>query len=598
MNAQHFDFLADNELSLLERYQTCKAMAKGYAGGYKTDEDRLIQARSYCACIVNSYWKTQANRQRSAIKIRPLTHSVKLAEITCDALELAERTGALIACFPGEDAGYLIGSIYTIMLPASYRSEMGAYYTPPPLVSRLLDLAEKSGIDFSKATVIDPACGGGAFLAPAALRMLSRDKGASPEWILRRVSKRLKGIEIDPFAAWMSSVLLESVLMPLCIAAKRRLPDDTIIVGDALNHDQIGVFDLVIGNPPYGRVTLNPEMRSKYSRSLYGHANLYGLFTDLAIRLVKPESGVVAFLTPTSFLGGQYFMALRQLLTERTSPVAFDFVSDRDGVFDDVLQETMLTTFKSGAHDIPVKVSSLIPKGLNKAKIEKIGQVRVEKGGAIWLLPRKKNDVAFLNRLKSMPNRLASTGYSVSTGQLVWNRFKSQLRTIRNKGSYPLIWAESITPTGFSFSADRRNHVPFIEVSSKQSFLITSEQCVLVQRTTSKEQERRILAAVLPQNFIDKTGGVVIENHVNIVYSNGLFTSVKSEVIAAILNSPAVDRVFRCISGSVAVSAYELNAIPMPTIEQLLTLEILLKSGAQKQELEKMISSFYGVVLA
>jgi hypothetical protein len=30
MNVQHFDFFTDNELSNLERYQTCKAMAKGY----------------------------------------------------------------------------------------------------------------------------------------------------------------------------------------------------------------------------------------------------------------------------------------------------------------------------------------------------------------------------------------------------------------------------------------------------------------------------------------------------------------------------------------------------------------------------------------
>lgn len=598
MIAQHFDFLTDNELSLLERYQTCKAMAKGYAGSFSTDKVRLAKARSYCAHIISSYWLTLAKKQKSSIKIKSLSHSINLIEVSCDALELAERTGALIARFPVEDAGYLIGSIYTVMLPSSYRSDMGAYYTPPPLVSRLLDLAEQSGVNFSTATIVDPACGGGAFLAPVALKMLKRDKGSSPEWIFRRLSKRLKGIEIDPFAAWMSLVLLEAALMPLCIAAKRRLPEDTIVVGDALNHDQIGVFDLVIGNPPYGRITLPPEMRAKYSRSLYGHANLYGLFTDLAVRLAKPNSGVVAFLTPTSFLGGQYFMALRDLLTDKMTPHAFDFVSDRDGVFDDVLQETMLTTFKAGDHKNQVILSSLVPKGLNKAKIEKIGKINLSKGGSTWLLPRSNKDVAFLNSLKLMPNRLASLGYSVSTGQLVWNRFKSQLRTTHTKSSYPLIWAESITPSGFVFSADRKNHVPYIEINAKQNFLITTEECVLVQRTTSKEQGRRLLAAILPQEFIKNSGGVVIENHINTVYPNGLFTSVKPSVIAEVLNSQVVDRVFRCISGSVAVSAYELNAIPLPTAEQLLEVESLLNSNALKHEIEKRIASFYGVIQA
>lgn len=598
MNVQHFDFFTDSELSILQRYQTCKAMAKGFAGNFKTEQSRLTQARSYCSFVVAAYWEALAKKQKSNIKMRAVPNTVLLEDVSCDAQELAERTGALIARFPSEDAGYLIGSIYTVMLPSAYRSEMGAYYTPPPLVSRLLDLAEKSGVDFSHATVIDPACGGGAFLAPAAIRMLKKDKGSSPEWIFRRISRRLKGIEIDPFAAWMSSVLLESVLMPLCIKAKRRLPEDTIIVGDALHHDKITGYDLVIGNPPYGRVTLDTQMREKYARSLFGHANLYGLFTDLAVRMAKKESGVVAFLTPTSFLGGQYFTALRTLLTNKTTPIAFDFVSDRDGVFDDVLQETMLTAFRSGEHKVKAQVSSLIPKGLNKAKIEKIGSVEIEKGGATWLLPRFKEDARFLQNLKTMPTRLSELGYSVSTGQLVWNRFKSQLRTTKGKNSYPLIWAESITSNGFRFSADRKNHVPYIDIAPKQDFLVTTTECVLIQRTTSKEQDKRILAAILPQEFIDETGGVVVENHINIVYSNGLFSEVKPEVVALLLNSQTVDRAFRCISGSVAVSAYELNSIPLPSEEQVLEIQSMLESGTHKRIIERTIAGFYGVTFA
>ncbi|WP_179123637.1 Eco57I restriction-modification methylase domain-containing protein, partial [Salmonella enterica] len=106
------------------------------------------------------------------------------------------------------------------------------------------------------------------------------------------------------------------------------------------------------GNPPYGKVSLDTEVREKFSRSLFGHANLYGLFTDLALRLAKPE-GVIAYLTPTSFLGGQYFKALRELLIDESAPRAFDFISNREGVFDDVLQETLLATFKKSARKTP-----------------------------------------------------------------------------------------------------------------------------------------------------------------------------------------------------------------------------------------------------
>ncbi|HHY2940182.1 TPA: HsdM family class I SAM-dependent methyltransferase [Enterobacter roggenkampii] len=595
MYAQPLEFIDNAELTLLQRYQTCKAMSKGYAADFEDDEKRLIQARSYCVRVVRAYWSSVAHKLGASITIKPVASSVLIDDVALDAGQLAERTGELIALFPVEDAGFLIGSIYTVMLPAAYRSEKGAYYTPPPLVERLLDMAEKSGVDFSKASVIDPACGGGAFLAPVALRMLKKEKGSSPEWIFRRLTKRLKGIEIDPFAAWMSLVLLEAAVMPLCISTKRRIPDSVIIVGDALIQEDLGEFDLVMGNPPYGRVSLNPELRTKFSRSLFGHANLYGLFTDLAVRLIKPNTGVIAFLTPTSFLGGQYFTSLRNLLTQFTTPFFFDFISDRDGVFDDVLQETMLATFKSGQHNTKVSVSSLIPKGLNKAKTESLGKVDVESGGKIWLLPRKKTDVAFINKIKKLTMRLSDVGYKVSTGQLVWNRFKPQLRQFKKKGYYPLIWAESVTHEGFKFSATRKNHVPYIEVMKNQEFLITRNECLLVQRTTSKEQEKRIMAAIIPQDFIDEFGGVVVENHVNVISAEDLLSGVNAIVIEKILNSVTVDRIFRCISGSVAVSAYELNAIPLPDLAKLTELQHCIESGISSSQLEGVIAKIYGV---
>ncbi|WP_208457526.1 HsdM family class I SAM-dependent methyltransferase [Burkholderia vietnamiensis] len=583
----------DPAVDPLTRYAACKAMARGYAEARKTDKTRLSHARAFCAAVVVSYWATLCKRHKTDMKVRPMPLTAPALAI--DVQRTAEDVGGLIAEFPAEDAGYLIGSIYTVMLPTALRSELGAYYTPPPLVTRLLDLAEQAGFDFTHGTVVDPACGGGAFLAPVALRMWQRDKGASPEWTFRRIAKRLRGIEIDPFAAWMTRVLLEAALMPLCIAAKRRLPD-VVTVADALRPEDFGTFDLVIGNPPYGRVTLDEPMRNHYARSLYGHANLYGLFTDLALRLAKPD-GVIAYLTPTSFLGGQYFKALRQLITDETKPVAFDFVADREGVFDDVLQETLLTAYTRKPHDAAPIVSVLVPKGLNAAKVERIGNVSLTTTGDPWLLPRTAADASFLTAIDGMTTRLSDLGYTVSTGPLVWNRHKAQLRVEAIDGALPLIWAESVTPNGFVFSADRRNHVPFIAVHHDQPHLIVRKSCVLVQRTTSKEQNRRLLAALLPQSYLDKTGGAVVENHLNMVVAPSLdLARVKPSTIEALLNTEAVDRAFRCISGSVAVSAYELNALPLPSIEQLIALEKLVGKRASKRDIERAVAGYYGIV--
>ena len=542
--------------------------------------------------VIEAFWKVLCEREGTSLRIKPLT--LAMPAVALDARRVAEDTGRLVATFPVEDAGYLIGSIYTVMLPASMRSSLGAYYTPPPLVSRLLDLAEKAGFDFAKGSAIDPACGGGAFLAPLAMRMAAKDSKCSPELVVRRLCKRLKGIELDPFAAWMSTVLVEASVLRLCIAAGRRLVN-VVAVGDALAPGQTGTFDLVVGNPPYGRVTLDDARRKHYARSLYGHANLYGLFTDLALQLVKPN-GVIAYLTPTSFLGGQYFKALRELLTTEASPVAFDFISDREGVFDDVLQETLLTTYiKTRSAAAPLSaVSVIVPKGLNAARIEPVGKVSVAGAGRPWLLPRRGADATFLDAVSKMPARLSDVGYMVSTGQLVWNRHRAQLRNVFEDGSLPLIWAESVTQAGFSFAANRRNHVPFLAVRADQPHLVTRRSCVLVQRTTSKEQSRRLLAAVIPQTFLDQHKGAVVENHLNLVYIAG-HSPITPNTIAALLNTEAVDRAFRCISGSVAVSAYELLALPLPSLSQLQELERFISFGANRSAIERKVATFYGV---
>ncbi|HIE5650119.1 TPA: HsdM family class I SAM-dependent methyltransferase [Stenotrophomonas maltophilia] len=591
MNLQNFSSICDAGQPLLQRYHACKAMARGFAESKKTDKTRLSHGRAFCALVIEAYWAELARRQRTTIKAKGCP--IALPKLPMDVERVAESIGRLIVEFPAEDAGYLIGSIYTVTLPPALRSEMGAFYTPPPLVARLLDLAEEAGFDFSHGRVIDPACGGGAFLAPVALRMIARSGGASADWIIKSLGKRLQGIELDPFAAWMTRVLLEAAIMPLCVSAKRRLAD-VVLVGDALQPRDLGQFDLVIGNPPYGRMKLSEDMRQYYARSLFGHANLYGLFTDLALRLVKTE-GVIAYLTPTSFLGGQYFKALRGLMTREAQPVAFDFVADRDGVFDDVLQETLLATYRRTGAPGCASVSVLVPQGLNAARVEPLGKVSVGSSGAPWILPRNTQDASLLAALQAMPNRLGDLGYSVATGPLVWNRHKDQLRPRATKGTFPLIWAESVTDRGFSFSAERRNHVPFIEVRPEQRHLVTTKPCILLQRTTSKEQDRRLLAAVLPEEFLSQSKGVVIENHLNVVQGDGRIGELISpDTIAALLNSEVVDRAFRCISGSVAVSAYELNAVPVPGLADMRRIELLVRNGASKIAIDEEISNCYG----
>lgn len=196
-----------------------------------------------------------------------------------------------------------------------------------------------------------------------------------------------------------------------------------------------------------------------------------------------------------------------------------------------------------------------------------------------------------------MTCRLSDYGYKVSTGPLVWNRNKSRLSHCKSLGAVPVIWAESIPPGQkglFRYKVSGRNHVPWYSPKSPMDPNLVRHSCVLLQRTTSLEQDRRLIAAVLPESFLERHGGcVAIENHINMLRPiPGRHPLVKPDVIAALFNSRVLDEVFRCINGSTAVSAYELESLPLPEPEALKHLEKAL-NHVDTVDIEHLIQELY-----
>jgi adenine-specific DNA-methyltransferase len=557
------------------------------------ESNRLAFARSFTHAIVMACWRKRGLARTPSA----LPETVERATLSEAAKAVAVEYGAALARLTPSESAYLIGAAYTSAIPSAYRAQNGIFYTPPELVAHLVAMADAAGVDWRKARVLDPACGGGAFLLAVAERMIASSGAADPVFNLRQLGARLRGYDIDPFGAWLGQVVVEMGLCGLIEAAGRPMPS-IVRTCDSLDlvAEELEAYDLIIGNPPYGRVSLTTARREFFARSVHGHANLYGVFVDAALHCAK-QGGVIAYVTPTSMLSGLYFKALRSLLATEAPPLEVNFVGERDGVFTDVLQEMMLTTYRRDG-------------GLRKGRVGFItfadGQTRFRTGGSLsmpirpqapWVLPRSAERVKLVRRLRSMPHRLADYGYGVSTGPLVWNRFKSQFRETATSDSYPVIWAECITRSGqFIWRSERRNHAPwFAAKRPKDDWLIVDRPCVLAQRTTAKEQPRRLIAAELPASFIRRHHGVTIENHINMVRATSGKPSVPAAVIASLLNSYAVDAAFRCINGSVAVSAYELEELPLPSPSVMADLTRLVTAGAATRKIEAVISTAYRV---
>jgi adenine-specific DNA-methyltransferase len=177
---------------------------------------------------------------------------------------------------------YWIGTFYTLLLPPSVRKAHAAYFTPPHLAQAILHLVRNEGFDPLRHTAIDPAAGGAAFLSTLAGEM--RAAGAKPADIRRR----LRGIEIDRGLARLSEAL---------IAARigRPVPQASLVsVNDALHARISNTYDLVIANPPYGRIFPLEVSTKTWEQVCHpGHLNKYALFAELCFRLAKP-GGLVA----------------------------------------------------------------------------------------------------------------------------------------------------------------------------------------------------------------------------------------------------------------------------------------------------------------
>lgn len=570
-----------------------RAVARAWSATL-AEADRAAQAGAFARYALDQLASPGA-------RLSPRPDAAQLDPI---AEALARSIGEAAATLPLADALHQLTSLYTVLLDPRRRGELGAFHTPPALSRRLLDMAEEAGLDWGTARVLDPASGGGAFLIEAATRMRAHLQPCKPAFALAQIEARLCGLEIDHHAAALSQVALEILLSDLTGAAGRPLRP-LVKVGDALDEPPTPSFDLVVGNPPYGRVTLSAEQRQRFARSLYGHANLYGVFTDLALRWTRP-GGLVAYLTPTSVLGGQYYAALRRLLATEAPPSAIDFVHARRGVFEDALQETMLAVYHRRENLQPSPVLS--PSGpvqIHYLDFDADGEAVLTRNGTVtlpaeptapWIAPREPADALLVAQLVTMPTRLADWGYRVSTGPLVWNRFKPQMREHASADTRPIIWAEAVTADGrFVLRADKRNHAPHLAITRADGWLVVTAPCVLVQRTTAKEQARRLIAAELPADVVEKHRGVVVENHLNMVVANGKPPRVSPAAVAAVLNSTAADRAFRSISGSVAVSAFELESLPLPSGEAMKEIEELVRRGADRYAVDAAVRRLYGL---
>jgi adenine-specific DNA-methyltransferase len=483
------------------------------------------------------------------------------------------------------DAAFWLSSLYANLVSERMRHGRALFFTPPELAQRVIHALREQGADFATARVIDPACGGAAFLAPIATAIADklRAQGVGPRKMLKHLETHLTGWDIDPTLCKLSALFVLTAVYRE-IALSRYVPDIQVACADSLKRGlrHRGRYDVVVCNPPYRKVS-QAERRSLELRDCaiaHGQPNYYAIFMTRALGLAK-RHGRIGLITPASFLSGRSFGPLRKQTAKSNHLKQIDLIDRRQGVFVGVEQEAVLSIFcrKRPTEDAETAVFTLGSKG---AKL--VGMVSIPSGERPWVLPRMESDVQILALHRNIRHTIRSYGYECKTGLFVPHRDRRRTSRARAwRESVPLLWSTDIGQDG-SLKFDRVAHrARYIRIASADERLIHRVPGVALQRTTAADDTRRLVAAPIGHAFLRRYGGYVGENHVLFLLKQE--DAICDEVtLAAILRSETVDRLFRCLSGSVAVSLTDLQELPLPDPKEV---ERLIQKGIDVNEAVK-----------
>ncbi|WP_437968266.1 Eco57I restriction-modification methylase domain-containing protein [Sorangium sp. So ce260] len=215
----------------------------------------------------------------------------------------------------------------TVMLPQSAydygeRSSgeaHGVVLTRPHVVNLILDLAGYTADrDLASLSLLEPACGHGAFLVPAAERLIQSARLHDRD--LLQIEPAIRSYDIARDHVDRSRLAVAGALARLGLphGDARRLSEAWIAHGDFLLTSQGRRFDAVVGNPPYIRIEqLSPELQEEYRhryRSLYDRADLYVAFIERSLDLLAP-GGVLSFICADRWTLNRYGAPLRRMLS-------------------------------------------------------------------------------------------------------------------------------------------------------------------------------------------------------------------------------------------------------------------------------------------
>jgi len=456
--------------------------------------------------------------------------------------------------------------------------------------------------------VLDPAAGTGILCCAAVESLLAREQPLE--------SVEVVAYEVDAGLAEPLSAVL-GYLTEWChsrhgvhVDIQVRQADFVMAHAGALEHvgglfphtEDDGKFGVVISNPPYFKISKTDPRAAAAASVVHGQPNIYALFMAVSAALLR-QNGEFVCIAPRSFTSGEYFRRFRDVFFDMIRPTQVHVFGSRRDAFSrhEVLQENVVLLgtrrdhwFNEDDQQVLAVSSSRGIRDISDPSWQSVPltvALDVNTSDKILRLPQCPEDEQVLALVDSWPNRLADLDMNISTGPVVAFRAADHIEERGQSPSThaPLLWMNHVQEMQVTWPLNGRK-AEYISRLGAAKLLVPNENYVLLRRFSSKEQPRRLTAApyIAPKL---PTSAIGLENHLNYVHRpNGRLSEDEVWGLAALYNSHLLDTYFRCVNGNTQVSATELRAMPLPSLDVIVALGRRVKqANGPSESLDQMV---------
>ena len=472
-------------------------------------------------------------------------------------------------------------------LDAKRRAALGQYMTPVPISRFMASLFSATRGDLR---VLDPGAGVGSLTAALAERICAERAGPrAVEFVCYEIDAVL--------SSYLAGTLrqVEGRFRREQVSVTSRLLEEDFILEHGVAR-QPGLFDgpgndsgftHAILNPPYRKIKTGSTHREALRSAGLETSNLYTGFMFVAARHLR-EGGEMVAIVPRSFCNGPYFRPFRRQFFAMMRLRHIHMFERRDHAFkdDDVLQENIIVHAVKGgpAHDVTITTSGgsaleldpergmCVAEDLTQRTVPLSSVIREDDPDRFVHIAADGIEQRIMDRMAHFTATLADIGVEVSTGPVVDFRLKGDLRADPEDGAAPLLYPAHFRGGSVSWPRVMRKPNAIRVSGGTRKWLWANEgSYVVVRRFTSKEEPRRIIAAIYGSELPGELVG--FENHLNVFHERreGMPGNLAAG-LALFLSCSLVDRYFRQFNGHTQVNATDLRRLRYPdraTLERL-----------------------------